>query len=107
MAKIESLCRPAGDSGPSCIACCRPRCPLLDQRMDNGLGGCLGHGGKVVEGLTQTDFCKEVTCWDPEKLGQLPPLKSRELAQEIQRVSSGRRYNPRQILDQFELGWKR
>ena len=58
----ESLCRP--DSEHWCTECCYRSgggCVLLGE-LGDGKRGCLGDGGKRVDGITQTAFCRSVNC---------------------------------------------
>jgi len=103
--RITNLCRPFGENSQIfCLECClaRPGCPLLSWGEENKPGGCLGHGGKIHDGLSQLEACARQSCWDPEKLRNLPPEKMSQLIAELTRLPPGR-YNPEEILRKFEL----
>ncbi|MFA5767890.1 MAG: hypothetical protein WC919_08280 [Candidatus Paceibacterota bacterium] len=55
----EALCRP--DESRWCVECCPPKCPLLGY-VEDGKKGCLGHGGKKFDGLTERPICLDLDC---------------------------------------------
>ena len=78
------LCRP--DQSHYCIECCsgaRRNCPLLGD-TERGKRGCLGHGGKVVDGMIQTPFCQDFDC-----LAGIGDDKRKEIAALVSQLPSG------------------
>lgn len=73
------LCRP--DDFHYCVECCQGRKCCLLGKLEDGTLGCLGHHGRKMDSLTQTEFCKSFNCLRPYEdpkilrkiIAELPP----------------------------------
>lgn len=94
----EKLCLP--DSVHWCTECCLRGgggCALLGD-IGGGRRGCMGHDGKIVDGLTQLPVCKELDCLDGFSKDDREIIR-----QAISRMPAGE-FRMSKVLSQFKIG---